>query len=300
MKEAIVLKGLEVNIIDTKVSKPKNGQVLIRVVVAGCNPKDWKQAGYTPQPSNSGDDLAGIVESMFTPHGAFAEYAIAWAYATFHIPNGTTFEEAATLPLASMTGALGVYRYLEIPLPWMLDDDSPDLGPILIYGAGAAVGAYAVQWARKSRAHPIICVAGQSKAYVKTIIDESKGDVVIDYRNGNDYVVSEIKQVLAGKPLLRAFDVVSEHDSDKLIGKVIDPNGRLTIVLPKIGAQMPKSLAAMSAPEGIILPQLEGVSENVQTFFTGVNSVFLGDRDFGFLLLQLDLIPTFSKSAQQY
>ena len=64
------------------------------------------------EPHNSGDDIAGIIEAvgenvtefkkgdrvaafheMLAPHGSFAEYAIAWAYNTFHLPKETSFEE---------------------------------------------------------------------------------------------------------------------------------------------------------------------------------------------------------------
>lgn len=63
---------------------------------------------------NSGDDIAGIIEEvgenvtefqkgnrvaafheMMTPSGSYAEYAIAWAYSTFHLPKKTTFEEVS-------------------------------------------------------------------------------------------------------------------------------------------------------------------------------------------------------------
>ena len=76
---------------------------------------------------NTGDDIAGYVEKvgagvtefkvgdrvgafheMMTAHGSFAEYAIAWAKTTFHIPENTTFEEAATIPLAAMTAVVGL------------------------------------------------------------------------------------------------------------------------------------------------------------------------------------------------
>ena len=78
-------------------------------------------------PMNTGDDVAGYVHTvgagvtefkpgdrvgafheMMTPHGSFAEYAIAWAKTTFHIPAETTFEEAATIPLAAMTAVVGL------------------------------------------------------------------------------------------------------------------------------------------------------------------------------------------------
>lgn len=288
-------------VVDSPRPVPRDDQVLIRVVVSACNPKDWKQAGFVHEPTNSGDDLAGFVEAvgpnvidfkpgdrvaafheMLTPHGAFAEYAIAWAHTTFHIPPCIEFEEAATLPLAAMTAALGLFRYLQLPPPWVVGDESAEQSPILVYGAGGAVGSFAVQWAQKSRAHPIICVAGQSKSYVETLIDRSKGDTVVDYRGGDDAVVSDIKAALAGKPLLRAFDAVSEHGSDKIVGAVLSPNGRMAIVLPKAKT---RSVAA-SLPRELIFPELEGVPPSVQVSFTGVGSVHSSDKDFGFLFFR--------------
>jgi len=66
-------------------------------------------------PHNSGDDIAGFVEEvgenvlefrkgdrvaafheMTKPNGSFAEYAIAPAHTTFHLPDTTTFEEVCT------------------------------------------------------------------------------------------------------------------------------------------------------------------------------------------------------------
>ena len=112
MKEAIVSPGPKVEIRDVPIPKPNVDQVLIKVVYSGSNPKDWKRPEWFKKPHNSGDDIAGIVEAvgdnvvefkkgdrvaafheMMTDHGSFAEYAIAWAYTTFHLPKKTTFEE---------------------------------------------------------------------------------------------------------------------------------------------------------------------------------------------------------------
>lgn len=112
MKEAIVSKGPKVSIRDVPVPKPKENQVLIKVVYSGSNPKDWKTPEWLDETANSGDDIAGIVEvvgedvfefkkgdrvaafhEMRTDHGSFAEYAIAWDHTTFHLPEKTSFEE---------------------------------------------------------------------------------------------------------------------------------------------------------------------------------------------------------------
>src|SRR5947209_18390531 len=110
MKEARVFKtenGLRSSLHDVPIPQPRPDQVLIKVVVSGSNPKDWKLPVMVPSQdgTNSGDDIAGVVHAvgynvtefkpgdrvaafheMTKPSGSFAEYAIAWAHTTFHLP----------------------------------------------------------------------------------------------------------------------------------------------------------------------------------------------------------------------
>ena len=203
------------------VPSPEPDQVLIKVVVAGTNPKDWKLPLLSEAQSgtNTGDDVAGTIEAvgagvtefhvgdrvaafhrMRTPHGAFAEYAIASEKVTFHIPEKTSFEEAATIPLAAMTAAVGLFCGLGLPEPWTarIDQSRRDAlkGGVLVYGASSALGAFAVKLLVRADIHPIICVAGRAGNFVEGLIDSSKGDVVIDYRGGDHEVVSGIKSAL--------------------------------------------------------------------------------------------------------
>ena len=111
MKEAIVSPGPKVKIIDSSIPTAEPDQVVIKVIVSGSNPKDWKHGERSGSSLNSGDDIAGVVyavgsnvvefkpgdrvaafHQMGAPHGSFAEYAVAWAHTTFHIPNNTTYE----------------------------------------------------------------------------------------------------------------------------------------------------------------------------------------------------------------
>ncbi|KAL5329601.1 hypothetical protein ACEPPN_003115 [Leptodophora sp. 'Broadleaf-Isolate-01'] len=151
MKEVINHSGPRVVMRDSPIPEPDDDQVLIKVIVSGMNPKDWKAPElaqmYTEGPMyemvkpikdglNQGDDIAGIVEKvganvvefkpgdrvaafhkMVTPHGSYAEYAIAWGYTTFHLPKHTSFEEAATIPLAALTAAVVLYRELAYHVP---------------------------------------------------------------------------------------------------------------------------------------------------------------------------------------
>ncbi|OBT69108.1 hypothetical protein VE03_01375 [Pseudogymnoascus sp. 23342-1-I1] len=251
MKEAIVAKGAVVKIVDSEIPKPGQGQLLIRVVVSGSNPKDWKVPEWTNKEHNSGDDIAGVVEAvgenvrlfkkgdrvaafheMMTPGGSFAEYAIAWEHTTIHIPDKLSFEDAATVPLVSLTAAVGLFQSanLGLPSPW---DPATTSTPLLIYGGASSVGSAAIQLAARANIHPIITVAGNGIPFVETLLDRSKGDTIIDYRQGDEAVVEGIYHELKGAKLKYAFDTISEKGSYVNIGKVLDPKeGRITFVLP--------------------------------------------------------------------
>jgi hypothetical protein len=67
---------------------------------------------------------------------------------------------------------------------------------------------------------------------VETLIDRSKGDTIVDYRQGDDAVVSGLKEAGGGTKLLYAFDAVSEKGSYINLSNVLDPGAKLTLVLP--------------------------------------------------------------------
>lgn len=66
------------------------------------------------------------------------------------------------------------------------------------------------------------------------MIDRSKGDTIVDYRQGDEAVVSGIRAALkGGQKLEYAFDAVSEKGSYQNICQVLDPqSGNITFVLP--------------------------------------------------------------------
>jgi NADPH:quinone reductase len=196
-----------------------------------------KVMSTAPPPMNQGDDIAGIISEvgsdvteyksgdrvgafhrMLTPGGSYAEYAVAPATTTFHLPKNISFEEAATLPLSGMTACLALYQHLKLPLPW---DPviSPKKIPVLIYGGASAVGAYALQFAKLSGLSPIITVAGNGQDFVRSL---NVADHIIDYRHED--VPARIKETLQGKPLRHAFDAISHHGTWEHILKAMDPD----------------------------------------------------------------------------
>lgn len=164
-------------------------------------------------------------------------HSLAEASTTFHLPARTSFEEGATIPLAAMTAAVGLYARLGLPEPWAkvhAARPAAAQGGVVVYGAASAVGAFAVKLLARADVHPIIAVAGRGAAFVEGLLDESKGDVVVDYRGGAEEVVRGLKAAVPqGGKLAFAFDAVSEHGSSANIAAVLDPEGgAVTTVLP--------------------------------------------------------------------
>lgn len=252
--------------------------------MSGSNPKDWKLPEVMNLPGNMGDDIAGVVHSvgarvtefrpgdrvfafheMVTPGGSYAEYALAWQHTTAHVPRDTSFEEAAAVPLAALTAAVGLHQHLRLPQPWSPLRDDEVSPPLVIYGAASAVGIYAVQLAARANIHPLICVAGASCAHVEKFLDPAKGDVVVDYRKGDDAVVAGITEAAKGVKLLHAYDAVSEKGSYVNLGKAMADGGVITTVL---------------------FHKEEDAPKHVKISRTMVGSVHKEDRDLGYVYMR--------------
>ncbi|KAL4956100.1 chaperonin 10-like protein [Aspergillus filifer] len=241
MKEGITMAGPAVRIVDRPIPEPNDDQWvasgnIISPILEGIQ-----------EPVNQGDDIAGIVEKvgsnviefkpgdrvaafyeMYTKGGSYAEYAVAWSHTTFHLPDHTPFEEAATVPLAALTAAVSLYANHRLPFPWR-PAQAPT--PLVIYGASTAVGAFAIKLACNSNIHPIISVAGKGCGYVESIVDKSKGDIVIDYRHGLDKTVSAIKSHLGNcQPVVKhALDAAITADSTEVLKQIVTPGGLIDV-----------------------------------------------------------------------
>lgn len=269
------------------IPKPGPGQVLIEVIASGTNPKDWKFPAWMKQFSgtNTGDDIAGYIceigdgvlgfkvgdrvaayHDYDTPHGSYAEFAIGEAYATFNIPDTISFEQAATIPLAAMTASLALFSRLGLPEPWFKEktwSQRPD-GGVLVYGAVSAVGTFAIKLLQKADIHPIICVAGRGRDFVLSHLDEKRGDVAIDYRDGERSVIDAIQNAVPeGKSLRFALDAVSEKASFAVLCKTLDPAGSAMSVVSPVGP--------------------ENCPEKIRVEFTDVGRAHKDDKEFAYV-----------------
>lgn len=168
--------------------EPNADQVLIRLKAAGVNPADWKYRSgaykqYMPLtfPWIPGIEGAGIVEAVGANvttlkkgdeiygivSGGYAEYALALANDVQRKPAGLTFEQAAAIPIGSLT-AWGA----------VIDTAKVETGQkVLIHGAAGGVGAYAVQLAKWKGAHATGTASADNIEFVRSL----GADDVIDY-----------------------------------------------------------------------------------------------------------------------
>src|SRR5262245_41773236 len=188
-----------VRIEELEPSDPTEDQVLVRVVVASVNRADLD--GIYPKPQfvrlfiglrrprdlRVGLDVAGVVEAVgpavtrFKPGdrvfadlylfrtGSFAESVTAPERAFLRIPDGMSFDVAATLPHA---GTLAVQRLR------LRNGRTPKPGDrVLIVGASGNVGPFAVQLAKHLGCHVTGVARGEKVDFVRSL----GADEVIDY-----------------------------------------------------------------------------------------------------------------------
>ena len=230
-------------------------------------------------PTNQGDDISGIVHAvgdhvsefkpgdrviafheMMKPGGSYAEYALSWAHTTVHLPTHISFQEGAAIPLAALTAAVGMFARLRLPSPWL---PATEPIPLIIYGAASAVGSYVIQLAKRANIHPLLCVAGKGAPHVEQLIDRSKGDDIVDYRNGDDAVVQGLKAAAKGTKIQYAFDAVSEKGSVENCSKVLDHDtGKITFVLPGKKYELPGNIQQTLTTVGAV----HGVPDDLKEF----------------------------------
>src|SRR5437870_4214601 len=165
-------------------------EILVKIRSTAVNHLDLVEASGTARqilpinlPWIPGHEFSGIVEQIgsdvaacapgdavfgtTTGMGAYAEYLAVKAAAVARKPSNLSFEEAASVPVASQTAWQGLFTHGHLEKGQA----------ILIHGGAGAVGAYAVQLAAHAGA-TVIATASDDEAYLNSI----GAGGVIDYR----------------------------------------------------------------------------------------------------------------------
>jgi NADPH:quinone reductase-like Zn-dependent oxidoreductase len=199
-------------------------EILVKVKSTAVNHLDLVKASGTARqilpidlPWIPGHEFSGVVEQIgsdvaaWAPDDAvFGANEIGGTYATYLAvkpsaivkkPSNLSFEEAASVPVASQTAWQGLFTHGHLEKGQT----------ILIHGGAGAVGAYAVQLASHAGATVIATASGDDGAYV-TSLGASR---VIDYRKAQfEKVLREkvdvVLDLIGGDPQKRSFLVLKE------------------------------------------------------------------------------------------
>jgi NADPH:quinone reductase-like Zn-dependent oxidoreductase len=197
-------------------------EILVKVRSTAVNYLDLVKASGTAKqilpidlPWIPGHEYSGVVEQIgsdvtaWAPGdavfgangigGAYAEYLTVKPEAIARKPSNLTFEEAASVPVASQTAWQGIFTHGHLEKGQT----------ILVHGGAGAVGAYAVQLASHAGATVIATASSDDEAYLKSL----GASRVIDYRKAQfEKVLQEpvdvVLDLIGGETQKRSFVVL--------------------------------------------------------------------------------------------
>jgi NADPH:quinone reductase-like Zn-dependent oxidoreductase len=198
-------------------------EILVKIKSTAVNHLDLVEASGTARqilpidlPWIPGHEFSGVVEQIGSDvaacapgdavfgtsgMGAYAEYLAVKPAAIARKPSNLSFEEAASVPVASQTAWQGVFTHGHLEKGQT----------ILIHGGAGAVGAYAVQLASHAGATVIATARADDEAYLNSI----GASQVIDYREAPfEKVLREkvdvVFDLIGGDTQKRSFLVLKE------------------------------------------------------------------------------------------
>ncbi|KAJ7783229.1 chaperonin 10-like protein [Mycena metata] len=241
---------------DRAIPTPGAGDLLVKVHAVGLNPVDWKIQAYgifvDEYPAVLGSDIAGEVEAVGEgvekfkkgdrvflqgPYrgrwGGFQQYMVQPAEIVAKIPSNISYSEAATIPVAWVCAAIGLFAPKEIGagLEPPFDRKAHYKGQTaLVVGGSASVGQYAIQLFKLAGFSEIITYAARKHTAHLTSL-------------GATHVVDRAETPLTGSALRSAIqkitsadikivlDAVCSEEAQQASYEVLVPGGTLVTLL---------------------------------------------------------------------
>ena len=231
--------------------KPRPGEVLVRLHASGVNPSDVKSRKGRPMiapriiPHSDG---AGIIEAVGKgvensrvgqqvwvwngqwkrPMGTAAEYIAVPQEQAVPLPSNIDFAAGACLGIPALTALHAVSLHGDIAGK-----------TLLITGAAAAVGHYAVKIAKLRGARVIGTVSPVRQAHARAAgVDE-----LIDYRHED--VAERVKALTGGKGVDGIIDMDLSSTAALLPKGVLAPHGTMVCYGSNVAGDIPISFPAM-------------------------------------------------------
>ncbi|EAW08949.1 zinc-binding alcohol dehydrogenase family protein [Aspergillus clavatus NRRL 1] len=260
---------------DVEVPVLEEDMILIKNAFVALNPIDSKMVGklaspgaiagmdfagevvsigskvQTAAPIKLGDRVCGTVPGMhsLTPTvGAFAEFVGATDLTTIKIPEGMSFEQAATLGSGIGTVGLALFRSLDVPG----SPKSPSSKPVevLVYGGSTATGTLAIQLLKLSGLSPIATCSPSNFELVKSY----GATAVFDYHQ--ETCADDIRKFTRNS-LKFVLDCISEPETMQFCYKCLGRSGGKYTALepfPEFLHTRPKTVV----PDWVLGPTLLG------------------------------------------
>ena len=191
---------------ETSIPEPKGKDILVKIKAVSVNPVDYKVRQNSAkdteleEPKILGWDAAGIVQAVGEKVGSFkegdevyysgdltrpgcnAEYQLVDERLVGHKPEKLSFEEAAAMPLTSLTAGECIFDRFRFR-----ENHGKDKKILVINGAGG-VGSIGIQLLNKLTNLNVIATA--SRKETKEWCEKMGAHVVVDHRN----LVEEMKE----------------------------------------------------------------------------------------------------------
>lgn len=261
MKALTTVSGNTALVVELPVPEPGPTEIRVKVHSVALNPVD---ALYVAHPVDKafgrvvGSDIAGIVDKVGSEAtqwcagdrvagllqgatsgnirpGGFAEYAILEADLAIRIPSSVSYDQAATLPLGSLTAAQALFIRLGInapfPSPFSFPPEAASSPSILIYSAATSIGLYAIELIKllhsAGRQTYRVFATASPKNHAKLL---SLGvEAVFDYRSPT--WIDDVRSASGG--ITYAFDCISEDDTTAHISQTFREGGGVIAVIRK-------------------------------------------------------------------
>lgn len=230
------------SLIDLNIKLPMDlrpQDILVKVKAISVNPVDYKIRKAVPsknnQPNIVGWDVAGIIEKIgssvtnfkvgdevyyagdITRSGGNAEYHLVDSRLVGFKPKSLNFEQAAALPLTTITAWEIIFDRLNIKKT----DSSVS---ILVMGGAGGVGSIAIQLIKKLTKLKVIATASRSESvdWVKSM----GADAVI---NHGKVMLPQIES-LGLPPIKFIISTVASDVYSKQFAEIIEPQGHIALI----------------------------------------------------------------------